>query len=128
MFISRFKKILLQEQQIPQQPETQQPIKLEPLDDVEQQIKKQKEMQTPLLKQTQPGTNGQTPGSIGNKLPIPQTGSPLEKMPTGSELAAQAKNILGQHKDFASYSEDRFNQHLLLGNRLVGRWSFLSSC
>jgi tetratricopeptide (TPR) repeat protein len=113
----------LKQQQIqPTQPSTQQPgkepVKSDQLDQVEKLIQKQKEMQAPQTQGTKP-----TP-SVQDQTSTPQTTSPLEKMPTGSALQAQAQNILGQHKDFSSYAQDRFNTHLLLGNKLMEEGHF----
>lgn len=41
----------------------------------------------------------------------PETKSPVDGL-SGAELAARAKSILGPHETFASYSEDKFNEHV----------------
>jgi tetratricopeptide (TPR) repeat protein len=47
-----------------------------------------------------------------------ETKSPVERL-SGAELAARAKSILGPHETFASYSEDKFNEHVRAAERYL---------
>jgi len=70
-------------------------------------------------KQESSSQTQQSQTNTGTEPTTPESGDIMDKMPSGSELEVQAKNILGQHKDFTSYAEDKFNQYLLLGNMLL---------
>lgn len=48
----------------------------------------------------------------------PETKSPVDGL-SGAELAARAKSILGPHETFASYSEDKFNEHVRAAERYL---------
>jgi tetratricopeptide (TPR) repeat protein len=48
----------------------------------------------------------------------PETKSPVDGL-SGAELAVRAKSILGRHETFASYSEDKFNEHIRAAERYL---------
>jgi tetratricopeptide (TPR) repeat protein len=48
----------------------------------------------------------------------PETKSPVDGL-SEAELAVRAKSILGPHETFASYSEDKFNEHVRAAERYL---------
>jgi len=51
---------------------------------------------------------------VGSRRSSQKESSPLDAL-SDAEVSAQAKGILGPHKTFASFSDDKFNQHLRAG-------------
>lgn len=57
------------------------------------------------------------PGGIGKKT-SEQNGRALDGL-SKDEISAKARAILGEHKSFASFSDDKFNQHMRAGEEYL---------
>jgi len=62
--------------------------------------------------QEQPEKEKSLPGTLDLSLERPATDDTQRDELTGLALSVRAQSILGEHKTFASYSNDKFNQHM----------------